>query len=129
MRIDIVSLLVNDQDRAGRFYTEILRFVKKMDVPAGEYRWITFVSPEVPDGVQLSLEPSAQPVAKAYQSGLVEQGIPATAFTVDNVQAEYERLTALGVKFTLAPAIEDWGAMAIFDDTVGNLIQIQQVNG
>lgn len=126
MRIAITSLLVNDQDKAETFYTEALGFVKKMDVPAGDYRWITFVSPEAPDGVQLSLEPNANPVGKAYQEGLYEQSIPATIFTVDDLQAEYERMIGLGVRFTTEPVAESWGSYAVFDDTVGNLIQLLQ---
>lgn len=127
MRIDLTSLMVDDQDKAERFYTEMLGFVKKVDFPAGDYRWITFVSPEVPDGVQLSLEPNVNPAAKTFQQALHDQGIPATSFTVDDVQAEYDRLTGLGVTFTLPPSVQDWGSHAIFDDTCGNLIQIHQV--
>ena len=119
--------MVNDQDEAGA-YTEIPGFQKKVDVPVGEFRWITFVSPEVPDGVQLVLEPNENPVGKAFQQGLHEQAF-ATAFTVDDVQQEYERLQGLGVQFTTPPTTQDWGTMAVFDDTVGNLIQIQDVSG
>jgi catechol 2,3-dioxygenase-like lactoylglutathione lyase family enzyme len=129
MRIDLTSIMVDDQDKAERFYTEVLGFIKKMDFPVGEFRWITFVSPEAPDGVQLALEPNANPVGKAFQQGLYEQGIPATSFGVDDVQQEYERLKALGVRFTAEPSSEGTVATAIFDDTCGNLIQIHQVEG
>ena len=129
MRIDLTSIMVSDQDKAEKFYTEVLGFQKKVDVPVGEFRWITVVSPEAPDGVQLVLEPNENPVGKAFQQGLYEQGIPATAFTVDNVQQEFERLKGLGVQFTMPPTTEEWGTMARFDDTVGNLIQIQDVTG
>ncbi len=127
MKIDLTSIMVDNQDKAEQFYTEVLGFQKKFDFPAGEFRWITFVSPEVPDGVQLSLEPNENPAGKTFQRALYDQGIPATAFTVDDVQAEYDRLMALGVRFTAEPTTEEWGTMAIFDDTVGNLIQIHQV--
>ena len=127
MRIQLASVIVNDQAKALSFYTEVLGFLKKMDIPAGEYRWITVVSPEAPDEVQLVLEPNALPVARTYQAALYEQGIPATSFFVDDVEAEYARLTALGVQFKAPPAKMPWGAMAIFDDTVGNWIQIHQV--
>ena len=127
MRIDLTSIMVSDQDKAERFYTEVLGFQKKVDFPAGEFRWITLVSPEVPDGVQLALEPNENPAAKVFQKALFDQGIPATSFGVDSVQQEYERLSALGVKFTGEPTVADWGASATFDDTCGNLIQIHQV--
>ncbi len=127
MKIDFTSIMVDDQDKAEQFYTEVLGFQKKVDVPVGEFRWITLVSPVAPDGVQLVLEPNENPVGKAFQLGIYEQGIPATAFTVDDVQQEYERLSGLGVRFTTPTTTEDWGSMAVFDDTVGNLIQIQQI--
>lgn len=97
MKIDFTSIMVDDQDKAEQFYTEVLGFQKKVDVPVGEFRWITLVSPVAPDGVQLVLEPNENPVGKAFQLGIYEQGIPATAFTVDDVQQEYERLSGLGV--------------------------------
>jgi len=127
MKIDFTSIMVDDQDMAEKFYTEKLGFIIKFDVLVGEFRWITLVSPEAPEGVQLVLEPNNNPVGKAFQQGIYEQGIPATAFTVDDVQQEYDRLTALGVRFTTEPKTEEWGCMAVLDDTVGNLIQIQQV--
>jgi len=127
MKIDFTSIMVDDQDMAEKYYTEKLGFIIKFDVLVGEFRWITLVSPEAPEGVQLVLEPNNNPVGKAFQQGIYEQGIPATAFTVDDVQQEYDRLTALGVRFTTEPKTEEWGCMAVLDDTVGNLIQIQQV--
>ncbi len=126
MRIDLTSIMVDDQEKALTFYTEVLGFQKKVDLPAGDYRWISLVSPEAPDGVQLVLEPNANPAGRTYQKALYDQGVPATAFTVENIQEEYERLTSHGVRFTLEPTTEHWGSMAIFDDTVGNLIQINQ---
>jgi catechol 2,3-dioxygenase-like lactoylglutathione lyase family enzyme len=126
MRIDLASVLVDDQERAQRFYTDILGFQVKMDVPVGEFKWLTVVSPEQPDGVQLVLEPSNDPIGKAYQQGLYAKGIPATSFGVSNVQAEYERLSGLGVQFVAEPAAEAWGTTAVFDDTCGNLIQIHE---
>ncbi|CAL27021.1 VOC family protein [Staphylococcus carnosus] len=125
MEIKVASIFVDNQDQALKFYTEILGFQKKADEPAGEYRWITVVSPENPDGTELLLEPNNHPVAKAYQEGLKEEGIPCTMFDVEDVQAEYQRLKEQGVGFTMAPM--DYGSgvkFAIFDDTCGNLVQI-----
>ncbi len=127
MKIDLTSVMVNDQDKALKFYTEVLGFVKKMEMPAGKYKWLTVVSPEAPDGVQLVLEPNAHPAAKVYQKAIYDSGIPATSFSVKDAQAEYERLTKLGVVFPVKPNKAEWGVSAIFDDTCGNLIQIHQV--
>ncbi|NJP31987.1 VOC family protein [Micromonospora thermarum] len=126
MRIHLTSVYVDDQDRALRFYTEVLGFVKKTDVPVGEYRWLTVVSPDEPGGVELLLEPDAHPAAKVFKEALVSDGIPLTQFAVDDVAAEHDRLRKLGVVFTQEPA--DMGAVitAVFDDTCGNLIQIAQ---
>ncbi|GAA4841952.1 VOC family protein [Kitasatospora terrestris] len=127
MKINLASVFVDDQDKALRFYTEVLGFVKKTEVPLGpEHRWLTVVSPEDPDGTELVLEPDAHPVVKPYQNGLVADGIPHTSFAVDDVRAEYERMQALGVRFAQAPV--DLGPVitAILDDTCGNLIQIAQ---
>ncbi len=124
MRINITSVFVDDQDKALRFYTEVLGFVKKTDLPAGEARWLTVVSPEDPDGVELLLEPDAHPAAKPFKAALVEDGIPFTSFAVDDVQAEHERLSSLGVKFTQPPTAMGPMMTAVFDDTCGNLIQI-----
>lgn len=127
MRINLTSVLVDDQDKALKFYTEILGFVKKTDIPVGDAKWLTVVSPEVPDGVELLLEPSDNPAAKTFKKSLFEQGIPLTSFAVDDIQQEYERLKILGVVFTMAPTQMGPATVAIFDDTCGNLIQIGQM--
>ncbi|TDE32416.1 VOC family protein [Actinomadura sp. 6K520] len=126
MRIDLASVLVDDQEKALRFYTDVLGFVKKQDIPMGEARWLTVVSPQAPDGTELVLEPSGHPAAKPYKEALVADGIPFTSFTVDDVKAEYERLRGLGVRFVQEPT--DMGAVttAVLDDTCGNLIQLHQ---
>src|ERR687894_242749 len=103
VRINLASVLVDDQDKALRFYTEVLGFVKKTDVPLGEARWLTVVSPEQPDGTELVLEPDGHPAARPFKRALVEDGIPFTSFAVDDARAEYERLSALGVLFTQEP--------------------------
>ncbi|MGW8765634.1 VOC family protein [Streptomyces sp. NPDC055815] len=127
MRIHVTSVFVDDQDKALSFYTEKLGFVKKTEVPLGDYRWLTVVSPEAPDGTELLLEPDAHPAAKAYARALVADGIPATQFAVDDVRAEYERLRALGVRFTMDPTEAGPVTIAVLDDTCGNLIQIVQL--
>ncbi|WP_430331340.1 VOC family protein [Rhodococcus sp. ACT016] len=124
MRINLTSLHVDDQDKGLAFYTDVLGFVKKTEVPLGEHKWLTVVSPENPDGTELVLEPDEHPAAQAYKKGLVADGIPATSFAVDDVQAEYERLKALGVVFTQEPLTMGPVTTAVFDDTCGNLIQI-----
>lgn len=124
MRITVSSVYVDDQDKALRFYTDVLGFVKKTDVPAGEYRWLTVVSPEQPDGVELLLEPTGHPAAKTYKEALVADGIPFTSFAVDDVRAEFDRLRGLGVAFVQEPAEMGPVTTAVFDDTCGNLIQI-----
>ena len=126
MRINLTSVYVDDQDKALRFYTEVLGFVKKTDVPPGEYRWLTVVSPDAPDGVELLLEPDAHPAAKAFKEALAADGIPLTQFAVDDVAAEHERLRGLGVLFTQEPVDMGPVTTAVFDDTCGNLIQIAQ---
>lgn len=126
MKIVLTSVFVNDQNHALQFYTEKLGFVKKQDVPMGEHSWLTVVSPEQPDGTELLLEPNENPAAKTYQAGLMEQGIPAASFGVDDVQKEYERLQSLGVHFTMVPTQMGPVTLAVFDDTCGNLIQIAQ---
>ncbi len=126
MRIILTGVFVSDQDEALRFYTETLGFVKKHDVPAGEYRWLTVVSPDNPDGTELLLEPNENPVAQAYQKGLFDQGIPANSFGVTDIHAEYEKLKSLGVAFTMEPTDLGAATIAVFDDTCGNLIQIMQ---
>jgi len=126
MKILLTSIFVNDQDRALRFYTDVLGFVKKSDVSAEEYRWLTVVSPDDQDGTELLLEPNSNPVAQAYQKGIFEQGIPAASFGVEDTRAEYGRLKERGVTFTMEPTeVLDGVTIAVFDDTCGNLIQIQ----
>jgi catechol 2,3-dioxygenase-like lactoylglutathione lyase family enzyme len=124
MWINLTSVLVDDQDKALRFYTEVLGFVKKTEVPMGEHRWLTVVSPEDPDGVELVLEPDAHPAARPFKEALVADGIPFTSFAVDDVHKEYERLVGLGVTFTQPPAVMGPVTTAVLDDTCGNLIQI-----
>jgi catechol 2,3-dioxygenase-like lactoylglutathione lyase family enzyme len=124
IRINVTSVMVDDQDKALSFYTDVLGFIKKNDIPMGEARWLTVVSPADPDGVELVLEPDGHPAARPFKEALVSDGIPYTSFAVDDVNAEYERLRALGVRFTQDPA--DFGTVttAVFDDTCGNLIQL-----
>jgi len=124
MRIVLTSVLVDDQEKALRFYTEVLGFVKKQDIPMGEHRWLTVVSPEDPDGTELVLEPDAHPAAGPFKRALVEDGIPFTSFGVADVHAEYERLRAAGVRFTQPPLDLGPVTTAVIDDTCGNLIQI-----
>ncbi|MCW3839085.1 VOC family protein [Micromonospora yasonensis] len=126
MKINLTSVYVDDQDKALRFYTEVLGFVKKTEVPVGEYRWLTVVSPDQPDGVELLLEPDAHPAAKAFKEALVSDGIPLTQFAVDDIAAEHNRLRQLGVLFTQEPVEMGPVITAVFDDTCGNLIQIVQ---
>lgn len=127
MRIHLSSVLVDDQERALRFYTEILGFVKKTDIPLGSHRWLTLVSPGEPDGTELVLEPDAHPAAKPYKAALVEDGIPFTSFAVEDVRAEHARLASLGVRFVQPPTDLGMVITAVFDDTCGNLIQIAQM--
>ena len=124
MRINLAGIHVDDQEKALRFYTEVLGFVKKTEVPLGAHRWLTVVSPDEPDGVELVLEPSDHPAVGPYKDALVADGIPFTSFAVDDVQKEYERLKALGVTFTQEPTAMGPVTTAVLDDTCGNLIQI-----
>jgi catechol 2,3-dioxygenase-like lactoylglutathione lyase family enzyme len=124
MRINLASVLVDDQQKALRFYTEVLGFVKKTDVPLGGHSWLTVVSPDDPDGVELVLEPDEHPAVKPFKAALVADGIPFTSFAVDDVQKEYDRLVALGVTFTQQPTAMGPVTTAVLDDTCGNLIQI-----
>ena len=126
MRITLTGVFVSDQDEALKFYTETLGFVKKHDVPVGEFKWLTVVSPDDPDGTELLLEPNENPVAQEYQKGLFDQGIPAASFSVTDISAEYEKLKLLGVAFTMEPTELPNVTIAVFDDTCGNLIQIMQ---
>ena len=127
MKIKLASVFVDDQDKALKFYTEILGFVKKRDVPAGKFRWLTVVSPEEPDGAELLLEPSDNPATKTFKKAIFEQGIPLTAFAVEDIQKEYERMKKLGVVFRMKPTKTGEATVAVFDDTCGNLIQLYQV--
>lgn len=131
MKIKLASVPINDYDKALKFYTEVLGFVKKRDIPLGDgARWVTVVSPEELDGTELLLEPNASyPAMKALRESLIRDGIPFTAFQVNDIQKEYERLQKLGVEFTMEPTDMGMTTAAIFDDTCGNLIQIYQVTG
>ncbi|MBW0118838.1 VOC family protein [Pseudonocardia sp. KRD-169] len=129
MRITVTSVFVDDQDKALAFYTDVLGFVKKHDVPMGEYRWLTVVSAKDPEGTELLLEPSAHPAATPFKEALVADGIPFTSFGVDDVHAEFERLSAAGVRFVQEPADMGPVTVATLDDTCGNLIQIATMNG
>ena len=125
MRIKLTSVMVDDQAKGLRFYTEVFGFVAKRDIPVGEYRWITVVSPEAPD-VELALEPNANPAAKTFQEAMFAQGIPVAAFEVTGIAQEYERLKSRGVVFTRPPAKMGPVTIAIFADTCGNLVQIYE---
>lgn len=128
MKIKLNSVMVDDQDKALKFYTGILGFVKSKDIPMGEARWLTVVSPEGPADVELLLEPiMGFPPAVTYQKALFDAGIPATAFEVDDIQKEYERLVNLGVTFSMQPTKSGPATLAVFNDTCGNLIQIYKV--
>lgn len=127
MKIKLSSVLVGDQDQALKFYTEVLGFVKKTELPAGEFRWLTVVSPDGPDDLELVLEPNANPAAKTFQEALYEQGIPATSFESADVQKECERLKAKGVRFKMEPTKTEYGTIAMFDDTCGNWINMHQI--
>ncbi|THV40169.1 VOC family protein [Glycomyces buryatensis] len=124
MKIHLTSVLVDDQEKALRFYTDTLGFVEKHDIPLGDDRWLTVVSPQDPGGTELLLEPSGHPAAKPFKDALVADGIPFTSFAVDDVHAEYQRLQGLGVHFTQEPTEMGPVTTAVLDDTCGNLIQI-----
>jgi catechol 2,3-dioxygenase-like lactoylglutathione lyase family enzyme len=126
MRIYITSVFVDDQAKALAFYTDVLGFVKKFDVPVGDFRWLTVVDPSDPDGPQLLLEPADHPAVPPFQTALAEDGIPAASFAVSDVQAEYDRLSEAGVVFPQPPTEAGEVTMAVLDDTCGNLIQIVQ---
>jgi catechol 2,3-dioxygenase-like lactoylglutathione lyase family enzyme len=125
MRIKVYSIFVDDQTKALRFYTDVLGFVKAREIPVGEYRWLTVRSADGND-TELSLEPNANPAARTYQQALLAQGIPATAFEVDDLKAEFERLQRRGVEFTVPPTPAGPVTIAILNDTCGNLIQLYQ---
>jgi predicted enzyme related to lactoylglutathione lyase len=124
MKIRLTNVFVDDQGKALRFYTEVLGFVKKADVTAYNFRWLTVVSPEEPDGTQLQLGPNSNSAAKTYQEEMYKQGIPAAMFFVDDIEKEYQRLKELGVKFTTEPTKTPGSTIVVFDDTCGNLIQL-----
>ena len=124
MRITITSVFVDDQAEALAFYTDVLGFRTKHNTPMGEFSWTTVVSPNAPDGPELLLEPAAHPAVKPYRDALIADGIPLAQFAVDDVEAEYERLSALGVRFTQPPTDQGEAMTAVFDDTCGNLIVI-----
>ena len=126
MRIKLTCVHVDDQDKALGFYTEVLGFVEKDNFPVGQFKWLTVVSPEEPDGTELLLEPNDNPAARSYQQALFEQGIPHAAFAVEDIQQEYARLKGLGVVFAMAPAPAGPTIEAMLDDTCGNLIQLYQ---
>ncbi len=126
MRITHTGVFVSDQDKALKFYTETLGFVKKHDIPIGEFKWLTVVSPDDPDGTELLLEPNDNPVSQTYQKGIFDQGIPAALFSVTDIHAEYKKLKSLGVTFTMEPTEVGGVTIAILDDTCGNLIQMLQ---
>ncbi len=128
MKIRLTAIFVDDQEKALRFYTEVLGFEKAHDVPVGEHRWLTVVAADEPNGTQLVLEPDAHPAVKPFKDALLSDGIPFNLFTVDDVHAEHERLSALGVRFTQAPVDLGTTTTAVFEDTCGNLIAIAQQN-
>ncbi len=124
MKIKMTSIYVDDQEKALRFYTDILGFVKKADVTQGPYRWLTVASPEEPDGIELQLAPNDNPAAQAYQQAMFEQSQPAVMFYVDDVQREYDRMKAAGAEFTMPPTKVTGSTIAMVNDTCGNLIQL-----
>ncbi|WP_402465368.1 VOC family protein [Isoptericola aurantiacus] len=124
MKIHLTSIFVDDQEKARQFYTDVLGFVVKHDIPMGEHRWLTVVASEDPDGVELLLEPSDHPAVGPFKDALVDDGIPAAQFAVDDVHAEHERLRGLGVRFTQEPLSMGPVTTAVLDDTCGNLVQI-----
>ncbi len=127
MKIKLLTVFVDDQAKALKFYTEILGFVKKADITAYNYRWLTVVSPEEPDGTQLQLSPNTNPAAKTYQEAIFKQKTPAAMFYVDDVQKEYQRLKDLGVKFTTEPTKTPGSTIVVLDDTCGNFLQLTQL--
>jgi catechol 2,3-dioxygenase-like lactoylglutathione lyase family enzyme len=126
MRIKLTSIMVDDQEKALRFYTEVLGFRKKIDVPVGEFRWITVVSPEGPDDLELVLEPNANPAGRAFQEAMFAQGIPLAAFETGDIAAEFARLDGMGVAFKQKPTSAGPVTIAVFADTCGNLVQLYQ---
>jgi len=127
MKIKVTSVFVDDQEKALRFYTEVLGFVKKTDFSQGPYRWLTVASPEEPDGVELQLAPNSNPAAKAYQQAIFQQGQPAMMFFTDDVKGDYERIKAGGAEFTMPPTDVTASTIAMLNDTCGNLIQLTEL--
>jgi catechol 2,3-dioxygenase-like lactoylglutathione lyase family enzyme len=127
IKIRLTSVFVDDQEKALKFYTEVLGFVKKRDIPVGKAKWLTVVSPDEPDGTELLLEPSDNPAARAFKKAVFDQGIPFTAFAVDDVDWTYERMKKLGVVFRVTPTNTGMAKIVVFDDTCGNLIQLFQI--
>ena len=128
MKLGVTNIYVNDQEKALRFYTDVLGFVKKTDVTQGPYRWLTVASSEEPEGIELQLARNDNPPARTYQQAIFEQGQPAVMFYVDDVQAEYDRLSAAGVEFTMPPTKVTGSTITILNDTVGNLIQLTKLD-
>lgn len=126
MRIKLTSIMVDDQAKALKFYTDVLGFQKKHEIPVGEYKWLTVTSPEGPNDIELSLEPNANPAAKAFQQAMFAQSIPLAAFEVADIAKEFGRLKAFGVAFTREPTHMGPVTIAVFSDTCGNLIQLYQ---
>jgi predicted enzyme related to lactoylglutathione lyase len=127
MKIKVMSIHVDDQDKALRFYTEVLGFVKKSDFSQGPYRWLTVISPEQPDGTELQLALNNNPTAKTYQQGIFEQGQPAAMFFTDDIKGDYERIKAHGAQFTMPPTDVTASTIAMLNDTCGNIIQLTQL--
>jgi len=127
MKIKLHSVFVDDQEKALKFYTEVLGFVKKTEIPAGQFKWLTVISPEGPDDLELVLEPDDNPATKIFKNAIYAQNIPFTAFAVDDIYLEFYRLKNLGVAFTMDPTPMDKVTIAVFDDTCGNQIQLYQV--
>lgn len=127
MKIYLTSVFVNNQELAFDFYTTKLGFLKKHDIPVGEFRWLTLISPEGSDEIELLLEPNANEASKIYQKAIYDQGIPAASFLVENIQEEYEKLSKQGVTFSTSPADMGDSKIAVFDDTCGNFIQIVEI--
>ena len=128
MQIKLSSLMVDDQDKALKFYTEVLGFIKKQDVPVGEFKWLTVVSPEGPDDIEMLLEPNENPAAQVFQKAMYDQSIPMRVLAVDDIQGEYDRMKKLGVHFSQEPIAMGPVTIAQFDDTCGNLIQIASMS-
>jgi glyoxylase I family protein len=126
VRIKLTSIMVDDQDKALRFYTDALGFRIKHNIPMGQYKWLTVVSPEGPDDLELALEPNANPAAQAFQKAMFDQGIPLNSFETDDIQADFKRLKSLGVAFTKEPTRAGPVILAVLSDTCGNLIQLHQ---